>query len=200
MVYPSLAKLAEQNPQTKTWGQTTNPLEHDPTTFRYLVHQITDGAGPNFSIKDPGQFTLSALGFGPNQAEQPNLNGLDRVSASLIDPQHTATFSIGRWGYILSVPESDVIATSPRDIGRNAFVLSEEELEEKYPVLQPEMLLAQTDEYRHNEVLIRSGNIEISGVFYLGSEFPDMGPSHIDVEFTQLQRAARALTVPTIAI
>ncbi len=88
----------EQHHQPRLWGETTDPKEHNPKHFRYLVHAIN----PFAKMSATAGCALGLMeGFGPETSgdqsismyKQPERIG-DRVSASmsLIDQDHTATW------------------------------------------------------------------------------------------------------------
>lgn len=109
----------EQYHQPRFWGETTDPKEHSPKHFRYLVHAIN----PFAKIGAMAGCALDSMeGFGPEASgdqsismyKQPERIG-DRVSASmsLIDQDHTATWGSG--GLIIDAPEENIVITSGAD-------------------------------------------------------------------------------------
>lgn len=191
--------LEEKVEKPKNWGDTTNPQAHDPGNFRYLVHLVTGGAGPNFSVHSLPH-PLDLLKPASDSQSVDSIKRLERISTTLIDPTHTATFVVGRWGYIVEADPDEVIATSSRDIGADAFLLSEHELREKYGVLPPEEILDRSEAYHHNEVLVRGGRVNVAGVFYLNSEFPDRGPANFDQDLYEIEKVAATNSLPIVAI
>ena len=118
------------------------------------------------------------------------------LSMSLIETQNKNK-TWGNAGYIISVPDSDVISTSTSDNGSrnsNIKVLTEELRRNRAnnAILSPEQLIKETSENQYNEVLAFAQNAKIIGCFVKFG--PDGEP--IDKELaSQIRIAARKLSV-----
>jgi len=113
----------EKEPPIKIWGEVTDPKEHNPKKFRYLVHAFNPFATISQSLvaisaELPGAYKVDkAQGDQSiNLFDQPERLG-ERVSLSmsLIDQEHTGTW--GQGGIIVEAPEENIVITSPTDIG-----------------------------------------------------------------------------------
>ncbi|PID83713.1 hypothetical protein CSB09_04735 [Candidatus Gracilibacteria bacterium] len=112
----------------KYWGGITNPKEHNPESFRYLVHafnafqfqtqiammQMQNTGNPHINTKDQIGDQSINLQINPEKvAERVS------VSMSLIDNNHLETF--GNTGIIVGCPEDNIIAVDNRDMGTLNF-------------------------------------------------------------------------------
>lgn len=112
----------EKKPEVKIWGGVTDPREHDPKKFRYLVHAFNPYATWStliaISSELSGEYKVdkSEGDQSINLFEEPERLG-ERVSLSmsLIDQDHTGTWGPG--GIIVEAPEENIIITSPTDAG-----------------------------------------------------------------------------------
>ena len=154
-----------ENPEVRkdfeAWGEVTDPKQHDPSKFRYLVHAINPMATTSMGMvgamvmKDEPTSVDEAEGDQTiNLYSNPEKLG-DRValSSSLIDQEHHGTW--GDVGLIYETPPENVLITSPQDVG--AMVMSKKRLEEqalKHTKLTPEELLRQTYNSSYNEVVV----------------------------------------------
>ena len=109
--------------EPKPWGGVTDPKEHDPKKFRYLVHAFNPFAQAfqqlaTVSAKLSGAYRVDTRqGYQTtNLFDQPERLG-ERISLSmsLIDQDHTATW--GEGGIIVEAPEENIVITSPTDVG-----------------------------------------------------------------------------------
>ena len=100
------------------WGQTTDPSQHNPDNFRYLVHAFNP-----FSLLN-AIYTSEKTGASDDEARRQSINlrirpeDIDErvsVSMSLIENGRTATYGSG--GIIVQAPESSIVLTSPTDAG-----------------------------------------------------------------------------------
>ena len=87
------------------WGQTTDPSQHNPDNFRYLVHAFNPGARGNALIlnnlvtQDEGTVTDEVGDQSIDVFKEPErINERVSLSMSLIDQDHTATWG-GCWHY-----------------------------------------------------------------------------------------------------
>lgn len=113
----------EEEPGPKIWGGVSDPKEHDPKKFRYLVHAFNPFATASQPLVAISA-ELSGVYKGDksegdqsiNLFEEPERLG-ERVSLSmsLIDQEHTETWEQG--GIIVEAPEENIVITSPVDTG-----------------------------------------------------------------------------------
>ncbi|QJU10786.1 hypothetical protein FBF25_01175 [Candidatus Saccharibacteria bacterium oral taxon 488] len=165
----------EQHHQPRLWGETTDPKEHNPKHFRYLVHAINPFAKMSATA---GCALGSMEGFGPETSgdqsismyKQPERIG-DRVSASmsLIDQDHTATW--GPVGLLLMAPEGNIVITSGADASarnNNRDLLIKQG--HICDIIDPNELLNRTSQYDHNEVVALAEHeghqLQTVGFFY----------------------------------
>lgn len=87
------------------WGQTTDPVKHNPDGFRYLVHAFNPCAIGNALIlnnlvtQDEGTVTDEAGDQSIDVFKEPErIDERVSLSMSLIDQDHTATWG-GCWHY-----------------------------------------------------------------------------------------------------
>ena len=100
------------------WGQTTDPSQHNPDDFRYLVHAFNP-----FSLFN-AIYTSKKTGASNDEVRRQSIDLRIRpeeidervsVSMSLIENGHTATY--GSSGIIVQAPESSIVFTSPTEAG-----------------------------------------------------------------------------------
>lgn len=165
------------------WG-TNDPKFHDPENFRYIVHTTS------IERLDNGVWLRSARNLGPKRKYEGNpWNVLigdfishDSISCTLVDEVHRGTYlqDTNPHGFILDVPEENIIALAPGDLGTPDTMTSREhrlrilrdgiERREKTPSAQAFFNDGVADV--RNEVLvdgigIRGRQIRISGVFVI---------------------------------
>ena len=153
------------------WGGVTDPGQHDPTSFRYLVHGLNLGDTSHAAYLRRRAIDLG-IGDIPGQAidlsaEPHRIRETVTKSTSLIDPHYT-TLTWAWAGLILGVPAEDVLITSPHVIG--AVNGDRQRVLElwggRYPTdLSPEELLDQSGPYSYNEVVVATGNAAVLGFF-----------------------------------
>lgn len=155
------------------WGQTTDPVKHNPDDFRYLVHAFNPFARGNALIlnnlvtQDEGTVTDGAGDQSIDVFKEPErIDERVSLSMSLIDQNHTATW--GDVGIIVAAPESSVVLTSPTDAG--AINSNEGRLvaqSQSRGLLSPDQLLERGSPRTYNEVVAlgRSG-LRAVGFFY----------------------------------
>lgn len=161
--------------QPRFQGDTTDPTQHDPTSFRYLVHSLNPYAALNilYMLSSVGASTDPSHGDGDqsiNMYEQPE-RVAERISLSmsLIDQDHTATW--GHGGLIISAPEENIVLASRTDADAHNndknFLL---EQSVRHGVMSAEQLLATTSPRQYNEVVALADNdgskLETIGFFY----------------------------------
>lgn len=151
------------------WGQTTDPSQHNPDNFRYLVHAFNP-----FSLFN-AIYISKKTGASNDEVRRQSIDLRIRpeeidervsVSMSLIDQDHTATW--GGAGIIVAAPESSVVLTSPTDAGvlnsyRDRLITQGQ----SRGLLSPDQLLECSSPHTYNEVIAlgRSG-LRAVGFFY----------------------------------
>lgn len=165
------------------WGL-TDPLNHNPDNFRYIVH-TTSKASLDGAVRE-----TYAKGLGPKRETNGNTwevliaDFLARSSTSctLIDEVYRGTY---KWdvipqGFILDVPEENIVALDPTDLGTKNYIQDKQErdrihhngieLKRNTPSAQT-FLESCMDDFR-NEVLIdgigpEGTQIRIAGIFFI---------------------------------
>lgn len=151
------------------WGQTTDPSQHNPDNFRYLVHAFNP-----FSLLN-AIYTSEKTGASDDEARRQSINlrirpeDIDErvsVSMSLIKNGHTATY--GSSGIIVQAPESSIVLTSPTDAGainsNKGYLVAQDQSK---GLLSPDQLFERSSSRTYNEVVAlgRSG-LRAVGFFY----------------------------------
>ena len=197
----------------KEWGwdsATTDPQSHDSQEFQYIVHAIQDPAlrmmrdmmalehAANGGTIDPGRSI--DLFSQPGRISEKAV-----ISTSYIDQAHTGTW--GDVGFILEVPEENIISTDGQDIG-SPFYEGKEWARDQLKcrqLMSPSQLLALSSSNNYNEVVItgthpddRESKVKISGVFI--KETPAGMPLASQDLVTKISGAAYQLNVPVIRI
>ena len=151
------------------WGQTTDPDQHNPDNFRYLVHAFNPFSPFN------AIYTSKKTGASNDEVRRQSIDLQIRpeeidervsVSMSLIENGRTATYGSG--GIIVQAPESSIVLTSPTDAG--AINSNEGRLVaqgQSRGLLSPDQLLERGSPRTYNEVVAlgRSG-LRAVGFFY----------------------------------
>lgn len=151
------------------WGQTTDPSQHNPDNFRYLVHAFNP-----FSLVN-AIYISKKTGASNDEVRRQSIDlqirpeDIDErvsVSMSLIENGRTATYGSG--GIIVQAPESSVVLTSPTDAGvlnsyRDRLITQGQ----SRGLLSPDQLLECSSPHTYNEVIAlgRSG-LRAVGFFY----------------------------------
>ena len=151
---------SEKEPPIKVWGGVTDPKEHNPKNFRYLVHAFNSFATASQPLVAISAELSGAYKVDKTEGDQ-SINLFDEperlaervsLSMSLIDQDHTGTW--GEGGIIVEAPEENIVITSPTDVGSHNS--SKEFLErqaQKQPRLAGEQLLKFTSHGIYNEVV-----------------------------------------------
>ena len=155
------------------WGQTTDPSQHNPDGFRYLVHAFNLYARGNALIlnnlvtQDEGTVTDEVGDQSIDVFKEPErINERVSLSMSLIDQDHTATW--GGAGIIVAVPESSIVLTSPTDAGvpnshRNHLIAKGRSM----GILSPDEMLERSSPIEHNEIVaLGQSGLKAIGFFY----------------------------------
>lgn len=182
------------NLSSRPWGEVTDPTNHDPESFRYLIHLDT---GKRFILDEPGPDGLNDRY--EYAIDDPGLlTEYGQLSTSLIDQQHTQIYwgTTSQHGYIVEVDADAIVAASPRDMMLRARSLAE--VLTVCPVLSADEILAATADYDHNEILVSPANLVIRAVFWanlqegaetdppLSREYIQLAASRADLPFIEL--------------
>lgn len=176
------AKNLESKEQSvrETWGNTTDPKNHDPNNFRYLVYGINPMAKltvPSVMHQeisdrvDGGESVDNNIRAGQAVdllARPEQLSGRVSLGMSLIDQGHLGTWGSG--GLILQVPQGNVLLTSGEDLGAVNWNIDRlRERGKKEPPMEAEALLQRTTPSSYNEVVAatqtENGSIQLQGFF-----------------------------------
>lgn len=175
----------------------SNPHTHNPQSYRYLVHTI-DINGSQFSAESSFQFIENVVGR----------RECATYSASLIDQDKRGTF--GRIGFILEVPEANILLAKNSDMG--SVSLSTNEDPKKFndtlnwylkvvgTLPKPEALLKLTSSQVYNEVLVEgkvARGIKIIGVFIKSGTENDPTRSKL---IKQIANVAATRSLPIVVI
>lgn len=164
--------------------RTTNPLKHDPNNYRYIVHTTSKGS------LDSATWLTYARKLGPVREMTGNpwevliedFLARNSTSCTMVDEIHRATY---KWdvmpqGFILDVPEENIIAIRPGDLGINNVIQDKQERDRVYqngikrkcdtPSAQAFIETCSHDFY--NEVLVdgvgpEGRQIRIAGIFFI---------------------------------
>lgn len=199
--------FAQEKERLKIWGEVSDPKNHDPKNFRYLVHAFN----PFASITRP---------LAVNYAEASNIYKTDKLdgdqsinlfnqperlgervslSMSLIDQEHTATWGDG--GLIIEAPEGNIVITSPTDTGSHNS--SKDFLKKQAQnQLSGEQLLQLTSDKNYNEVVAfaKSENGEIVQLKGFFIKVDKQGQPSSSVIAEKMQQHAKILNLPIIEI
>ena len=199
----------EEDSLNKTWGDTTDPNNHNPDQYRYLVHGINLLSKMSKLIA-----TQSAIEAGLTYDESwgdQTISMYDRpeelgnrvsVSMSLIDQDHTGTW--GDAGLIIEAPECNVVLTSSTDMGavndNRDFLLGQAR---QHPVMSGDVLLKNSSSDSYNEVVAVGTNpdsqqpLRLAGFFYKVTPY---GEVHDRALVARMQAHATHLGLPIVSI
>lgn len=203
----------EKETEIKIWGETTDPKEHDPEKFRYLVHAFKpfarasqpivaisaelSGAFQDYKLQDDKLQGDQSI----NLFEQPEKLG-ERVSLcmSLIDQNHTGTW--GKGGIIVDAPEENIVITSPTDAGSHSSSKEFLEIQARYQLPRSgEQLLQSTPRGTYNEVVAfaktKRGECKLRGFFV---KVDKRGQPIDPVIAERMRQHARRLSLPLVEI
>ena len=182
------------------WGKTTDPSDHDPKNFRYLVHGVYPRP-KNFTAETAAEAASAQDDQSINLYEQPErVSERVSLSMSLIDPDHTGTWAKG--GLILEVPEENIIGNGPSDLGSaNSDPSQLRSQFRERTILTPEELLRQSSTRDYNEVIafanLEGSKVKLKG-FYITVR-PDGSPVDSAIA-AQMQEHATALNLSLVKI
>ena len=190
--------------QPRFQGDTTDPSQHDPTNFRYLVHALNPYvkiSAMRIAVDFSDHINSSHGNQSINMYKQPE-RVAERVSLSmsLIDQGHTATWGDG--GLIISAPEENIVLTSRTDAGtHNNDKNSLLEQGARHGVMSADQLLATTSPRQYNEVVALADNdgskLETIGFFY---KVTSRGEPVDPVIARQMRMHAERLGLPVVEI
>lgn len=190
--------------QPRFQGDTTDPSQHDPTNFRYLVHALNPYvkiSAMRIAVDFSDHINSSHGDQSINMYEQPE-RVAERVSLSmsLIDQDHTATWGDG--GLIISAPEENIVLTSRTDAGtHNNDKNSLLEQGARHGIMSADQLLANTSPRQYNEVVALADNdgskLETIGFFY---KVTSKGEPTDPVIAQQMRMHAERLGLPVVEI
>lgn len=190
--------------QPRFQGDTTDPSQHDPTNFRYLVHALNPYvkiSAMRIAVDFSDYINSSHGNQSINMYKQPE-RVAERVSLSmsLIDQGHTATWGDG--GLIISAPEENIVLTSRTDAGtHNNDKNSLLEQGARHGVMSADQLLATTSPRQYNEVVALADNdgskLETIGFFY---KVTSRGEPVDPVIARQMRMHAERLGLPVVEI
>jgi len=207
MLEYKLMKTPEQSPDIPKWGGTTDPIQHDPLQYRYLVHAINPFSSMKaqlitlYDARDGIKYDESWGDQKISMYDQPERIG-ERVSLSmsLIDQDHTATW--GEAGLIVEAPEQNVVLTSSSDVGAHNnnldFLLKQAQ---NHGVMSVDNLISSTSPHSYNEVVAvasRDGQqLQLKGFFYKSTKAGE--PFNRQLA-SRMQAHASRLGLPVVAI
>ena len=210
------AKAAEyrdkaMNISVEAWKNiTTDPREHNPNYFKYIVHSIqSESLRLHRDILEI-QLKLNGLDVDENRRTDLLRNSDDIakkavISTSLIDQNHRGTW--GNVGFILDVPAENILSVSNQDMGslpRSAEYVKAR-LRER-DIESPDVLLKNTHPSQYNELEITGTNpfdlskkVKVIGVFIKVG--PDGKPQENDANLLgKIRGIAGTYNLPIIDI
>lgn len=207
----SKGENSENETEIKIWGGVTDPKEHNPTKFRYLVHAFNPYARFTQKSADSSFRELLSGAYKIDTSEgdqsinlfnQPERLG-ERVSLSmsLIDQEHITTW--GEGGIIVEAHIENIVITSPTDSGSHSS--SKDFLKRQAQnqlQLSGEALLQLTSGVTYNEVLAfaksESGEtLRLKGFFI---KVDKRGQPTDEVIAEKMKQHAERLNLPLVEI
>lgn len=186
------------------WGQTTDPSQHNPDNFRYLVHAFNPCARGNALIlnnlvtQDEGTVNDEAGDQSIDVFKEPErINERVSLSMSLIDQNHTATW--GGAGIIVAAPESSVVLTSPTDAGAlNSYRDRLIAQGQSRGILSPDEILGRSSPSMYNEIVaLGQSGLKAVGFFYKVNS--QRYPINVDLT-TAMYRLGGRMDLPVVGI
>ncbi len=156
-------QISHEQDTVPVWGNLSNPLDFDPTSFRFLLHIDSGVTDPLNLDAEPVEYLVNNCSI---------LNKMETLSSSLVDQDHPVLFqgTSACHGLILSAPESSILATNYRDIYTQDKTY--DEIVQNYPVQDPDKLMESTQIHDHNEVLLRAKEISAQAFFWVEPQDP----------------------------
>jgi hypothetical protein len=188
----SPASSPEVNNQAP-WGEVTDPLHHDPTHFRYLLH-VDSGRSTSPDLENAGADDIWEYVLD----DPDRIKSLPYISASLVDETHRSLyqFTMSNHGFILEAPRSAIIAAHSMDMFSNRKKLTIDELRSAYPVPDPDKLLAETKPTDWNEVAISPNGLVIKAIFWVDGQSRD----YPDIDRETVEKAALEHGLPFLKL
>ena len=176
------------------WGGVTDPTQHDPKHFRYLLHIDSGHRLVPFDPNDPHNDDLWEYALD----DPDKLRSLDYISASLVDENHPVLyqFTSSSHGFILESPKSSIIAATSRDMFARSKSKSAEGLRNEFGVPDPEQLLNETRINEWNEVVVSPDGMVIKALFWTDTKADDEAP----FEKEAVKSAAEKLRLPFLEL
>lgn len=207
--FENVTPIHEKEPELKIWGEVSDPKEHDPKKFRYLVHAFNPFATASQPLAAISAELSGAYKVDKSEGDQ-SINLFDQperlservsLSMSLIDQEHTGTW--GQGGIIVEAPEGNIVITSPTDTGSHSsskdFIRrqAQDQLH-----LSGEQLLQSTSDGIYNEVVAfaksESGEtVRLKGLFI---KVDKRGQPTDPVIAEKMKQHARRLNLPLVEI
>ncbi len=189
----------------KEWASMTNPRHHDPKSFRYIVHALVDDISrlsQNIAANQSRAGTDNTIDL---LSHPERISQKPFISTSLIDQDHSATFAAS--GFILDVPPTNIIETSPTDLASNMWRGHsdvQDAIDKRSVTTTPQNLLAQTNRLKHNEVVVTGTHPQTQEPVRIAATFYKVSPSgrllETEARLYQLKGIANRLNIPHIPI
>lgn len=202
-----MKELHEQLADVPKWGGVTDPSDHNPEQFRYLVHAINPFSSMNaltIAMYDMEAGTTHDESWGDQKIsmyDQPERLG-ERVSLSmsLIDQDHTGTW--GEAGLIVEAPEDNIVLTSTSDAGTHNNNLNSLLKQAKaHGVMSGDDLLRSSYPTSYNEVVAVANRedqqVQLKGLFYKATQ---SGEPYNKQLADRMQMHALRLGLPVVPI
>jgi len=189
------------------WGNVTDPNEHNPKKYRYLIH----GINPIAKISSSLISTLNMQEHKPSSYEgNQSINLLNNpekiaervtISCSLIDQEHWGTW--GDVGLKLGAPEGNVIMADNKDMGAavgNKEVLKRQ-ASQRENIPKPDDLIRNTGPQSYNEIVLLANengeNVKLMDFFYKTLE--DGSPKDPNLYY-RIKYQSEKLNLPLVPI
>lgn len=207
--FESVAPTPEKEQKPKIWGEVSDPKEHDPKNFRYLVHAFNPLATASQPLTAISAVLSGTYKVDKQEGDQ-SINLFDQperlgervsLSMSLIDQEHTGTW--GQGGIIVEAPEENIVITSPVDAGlHNSSKDFLRKQAQGQPRLSSEQLLQLTSDRIYNEVVAfakseRGETLRLKGFFI---KVDKRGQPTDPVIAEKMKQHARRLNLPLVEI
>lgn len=115
--------------------QTTDPLKHNPDNFRYIVHTTTKGAIDHTAWLRRGGHVKTLEEYRSRGWDETLAGFLSQnsISCTIINESHRGIYQadVVSSGFILDVPEENIVALAPTDLGTHNYVQDRQEREQR---------------------------------------------------------------------
>lgn len=169
-----MSENSANSPETDSqapWGGVTDPTQHDPKHFRYLIH--LDSGKPTYL----GSEIETADKVWEYMLDDPaKIRSLSSISASLVDQDHPILYqgTGSSHGFIIEAPRPAIIAAHSRDMSSRSK--SEDVLNKDFPVPDPNQLMADTKPTDWNEVVVSPDGTVVKAIFWVDGQTDDDTP------------------------